>query len=236
MGEPNIPIDKSIMRTDEFHDLLERLRQHAEEHYRDHWSAPWPLAAWLVGHGTSPCSNSGSCARIQCSTCGKWRIITYQSMLAAKDADWTCRQLRWALRTAHAAGRRCWINDSSDLLHGCRPPFTSCRTPQTKREVLGGRYAVLGAEGDLLGMVAEKVDYSIPRLDLPLPKQPGPRPAATESGSPVAQAALGSAASSVAVVRFVKLPTRPFNTRTTQDAPQVCRAPHHRPVHRCTVL
>lgn len=37
MGEPNIPIDKVMMRTDAFHNLLERLRQHAEEHFRDHW-------------------------------------------------------------------------------------------------------------------------------------------------------------------------------------------------------
>lgn len=37
MGEPNIPIDKTMMRSDAFKELLDRLRQHAEEHYRDHW-------------------------------------------------------------------------------------------------------------------------------------------------------------------------------------------------------
>ena len=38
-GEPNIPIDRQIMQSPEFYHLLERLRQHAELHQRDHWSA-----------------------------------------------------------------------------------------------------------------------------------------------------------------------------------------------------
>ena len=37
MGEPNIPIDKELMQSPEFYALLDRLRQHAEEHQRDHW-------------------------------------------------------------------------------------------------------------------------------------------------------------------------------------------------------
>lgn len=37
MGEPNIPIDKELMQSAEFYALLDRLRQHAEEHQRDHW-------------------------------------------------------------------------------------------------------------------------------------------------------------------------------------------------------
>ena len=37
MGEPNIPIDKELMQSSEFYALLDRLRQHAEEHQRDHW-------------------------------------------------------------------------------------------------------------------------------------------------------------------------------------------------------
>lgn len=36
-GEPNIPIDRQIMQSPEFYLLLERLRQHAELHQRDHW-------------------------------------------------------------------------------------------------------------------------------------------------------------------------------------------------------
>ena len=36
-GEPNIPIDRQIMQSPEFYRLLERLRQHAELHQRDHW-------------------------------------------------------------------------------------------------------------------------------------------------------------------------------------------------------
>jgi len=36
-GEPNIPIDRQIMQSPEFYHLLERLRQHAELHQRDHW-------------------------------------------------------------------------------------------------------------------------------------------------------------------------------------------------------
>ncbi|KAK9867491.1 hypothetical protein WJX84_009338 [Apatococcus fuscideae] len=94
MGEPNIPIDKELMQSAEFYALLDRLRQHAEEHQRDHW--------------------------IQCSLCAKWRIISYDTMVAARDDDWTCKQLR--------------------------PPYTSCRTLQTKRETFGGRYAAGGAD------------------------------------------------------------------------------------------
>ncbi|DBA66027.1 TPA: hypothetical protein ACH3X2_003035 [Trebouxia sp. C0005] len=93
-GEPNIPIDRQIMQSPEFYHLLERLRQHAELHQRDHW--------------------------IECSQCGKWRIIGYAKMTEAKDADWVCRLLR--------------------------PPYSSCRTPQTKRELLGVRYAVQGVD------------------------------------------------------------------------------------------
>ncbi|KAL0042559.1 hypothetical protein WJX79_003671 [Trebouxia sp. C0005] len=93
-GEPNIPIDRQIMQSPEFYHLLERLRQHAELHQRDHW--------------------------IECSQCGKWRIISYAKMTEAKDADWVCRLLR--------------------------PPYSSCRTPQTKRELLGVRYAVQGVD------------------------------------------------------------------------------------------
>ena len=32
--------------------------------------------------------------RIECSQCGKWRIISYAKMNEAKDADWVCRLLR----------------------------------------------------------------------------------------------------------------------------------------------
>ena len=38
-GEPNIPVDKELMKTPEFYSLLDRLRLHAEQHNRDHWSA-----------------------------------------------------------------------------------------------------------------------------------------------------------------------------------------------------
>ncbi len=38
-GEPNIPIDRTLMAAPAFYDLLARLRQHAEEHQRDHWRA-----------------------------------------------------------------------------------------------------------------------------------------------------------------------------------------------------
>ncbi len=37
MGEMNIPVDRTMMLTGAFTDLLERLRMHAEEHFRDHW-------------------------------------------------------------------------------------------------------------------------------------------------------------------------------------------------------
>jgi len=37
--------------------------------------------------------------RIECSQCGKWRIISYAKMTEAKDADWVCRLLRYAVTT-----------------------------------------------------------------------------------------------------------------------------------------
>ena len=37
MGEPNVPIDKQIMQSDEFYALLTRLRSYAAQHHRDHW-------------------------------------------------------------------------------------------------------------------------------------------------------------------------------------------------------
>ena len=40
MGEPNIPIDKALMQSAAFLELLGRLKRHSEEHQRDHWSAP----------------------------------------------------------------------------------------------------------------------------------------------------------------------------------------------------
>lgn len=38
-GEPNIPFDKAFLQSDPFYALLARLKQHVEEHQRDHWSA-----------------------------------------------------------------------------------------------------------------------------------------------------------------------------------------------------
>ena len=32
--------------------------------------------------------------RIECSSCGKWRIISYAKMTDAKDTDWVCTLLR----------------------------------------------------------------------------------------------------------------------------------------------
>ncbi len=43
MGEMNIPVDRTMMLTGAFTDLLERLRMHAEEHFRDHWQEPQSL-------------------------------------------------------------------------------------------------------------------------------------------------------------------------------------------------
>ncbi|CAL8470267.1 g9809 [Coccomyxa elongata] len=69
MGEPNIPIDKELMQSAAFFELLDRLKRHSEEHQRDHW--------------------------IQCSLCAQWRIISYETLLQVRsDATWTCEQLR----------------------------------------------------------------------------------------------------------------------------------------------
>lgn len=43
--------------------------------------------------------------RIECSSCGKWRIISYAKMTEAKDTEWVCRLLRYAVQT-HAAALR----------------------------------------------------------------------------------------------------------------------------------
>ncbi|EIE26240.1 hypothetical protein COCSUDRAFT_83615 [Coccomyxa subellipsoidea C-169] len=68
MGEPNIPIDKALMQSTAFLELLGRLKRHSEEHQRDHW--------------------------IQCSLCVQWRIIAYETLLQVRsDASWTCAQL-----------------------------------------------------------------------------------------------------------------------------------------------
>ena len=36
-GEPNIPFDKTFLQSEPFYLLLARLKQHVEEHQRDHW-------------------------------------------------------------------------------------------------------------------------------------------------------------------------------------------------------
>lgn len=36
-GEPNIPFDKTFLQSEAFYLLLARLKQHVEEHQRDHW-------------------------------------------------------------------------------------------------------------------------------------------------------------------------------------------------------
>ena len=41
-GEPNIPFDRTFLQSDPFYALLARLKQHIEEHQRDHWCAVWP--------------------------------------------------------------------------------------------------------------------------------------------------------------------------------------------------
>ena len=42
-GEPNIPFDKAFLRSEPFYTLLARLKQHVEEHQRDHWCPPQTL-------------------------------------------------------------------------------------------------------------------------------------------------------------------------------------------------
>ena len=42
-GEPNIPFDKTFLQSEPFYILLARLKQHVEEHQRDHWCAQFPM-------------------------------------------------------------------------------------------------------------------------------------------------------------------------------------------------
>jgi CW-type Zinc Finger len=63
----------------------------------------------------------GAFDRVQCCTCAKWRIVSYEASQAARDdSEWSCRKIR--------------------------PPYSSCHMPQTKQEVLGGHYAARGAD------------------------------------------------------------------------------------------
>lgn len=58
------------LQTSSFSDGFERLKEHVDEFQRDHW--------------------------IQCVACQKWRIISFESMLAGRDQDWNCKDLRYA--------------------------------------------------------------------------------------------------------------------------------------------
>lgn len=62
-----------FMGSPAFYSLLGRLRSHAERHTRLHW--------------------------VQCSSCSKWRIITWQQLAQLQGAQaeaWTCDMLRCA--------------------------------------------------------------------------------------------------------------------------------------------
>ena len=78
-GEPNIPFDKAFLRSEPFYTLLARLKQHVEEHQRDHWCPPQtlnlvlsaysaPRASIVLGNRTerSLWHLSSSCARKSC--------------------------------------------------------------------------------------------------------------------------------------------------------------------------
>ncbi|PRW39133.1 cytochrome P450 chloroplastic isoform C [Chlorella sorokiniana] len=111
MGEPNIPVDRQLMQSDAFYHLLDRLREYAALHHRDHW--------------------------VQCTQCGKWRIITFQAAQEIdEDTEWSCALLR--------------------------PPFTSCQTPLSKPEQIGGHYASCGA--DWAGPEGEEAEEGRPPL------------------------------------------------------------------------
>ncbi|KAL4853371.1 Cytochrome P450 97B2 [Chlorella vulgaris] len=71
MGEPNIPVDRQLMQTDQFFSLLDRLRRYAAEHQRDNW--------------------------VQCTKpdCGKWRIVDFRTaQQIGEDTEWSCDMLR----------------------------------------------------------------------------------------------------------------------------------------------
>lgn len=47
MGEPNVPVDRTFICSEEYMQLLERLRGYAAQHHRDHWCG----GVWGVGRG-----------------------------------------------------------------------------------------------------------------------------------------------------------------------------------------
>lgn len=68
-GEPSIPFDIELLKSDVFYQQLARSQAYAEEHSRDHW--------------------------VQCSQCYKWRIIDFAAAAAIREQDeWSCAQLR----------------------------------------------------------------------------------------------------------------------------------------------
>lgn len=69
-GEPNIPIDREFVGSEEFWQLLNRLKIFSENHDRDHW--------------------------IQCCRCGKWRIVpllTVKNLSSKKSVRWDCSKI-----------------------------------------------------------------------------------------------------------------------------------------------
>jgi CW-type Zinc Finger len=68
-GEPTIPFDIELLKSDSFYAQLERSKAFALKHYRDHW--------------------------VQCNHCSKWRIIDFGAAAAIQENDeWHCSMLR----------------------------------------------------------------------------------------------------------------------------------------------
>ena len=67
-GEPNIPFDKTFLQDNAFYGLLARLKQHVEEHQRDHWCAPCGRSGRLCVPHCAAFQDS----RMQRSSCMSW--------------------------------------------------------------------------------------------------------------------------------------------------------------------
>lgn len=70
-GEPNIPIDKSLIQSNEFWALLDRLGDFVGNHHRDHW--------------------------VKCNLCAKWRMVPHSTVVElsseTENDQWDCSML-----------------------------------------------------------------------------------------------------------------------------------------------
>ena len=129
LGEPNSPIDRTMLESPEFRAMLFRLRQRSDSDVArvDHWA--------------------------QCTSCCKWRKVgSHAAAEAAKGIDWTCSFLNDnKSENENGDGDGSGDGDNADGGGGAaaaaaaaalRPsPLFTCDTPLSREETEGVHYA-----------------------------------------------------------------------------------------------